>query len=73
MQNLKNLVLLVFITIGCVSGTVLAQKNNNSSFNTEIIAGNSTHIGRTTKDSIIVINGSTYMYTVDTPEDKGLV
>src|SRR5687768_18082530 len=73
MQNLKNLVSLVFITFGCVSGTALAQENKSSSFNTEIIAGNSTHIGRITKDSIIVISGSTYMYTVDTPEDNGLV
>src|SRR5688572_4567446 len=73
MQNLKNLVLLGIITIGSVSGTLHAQKNNNSSFNTEITAGNSTHIGRITKDSIIVISGSTHMYTVDTTEDNGIV
>ena len=39
----------------------------------EIIPNNSTHIGRITNDSIIVITGTTYSFTVDTPEDSGLV
>jgi polygalacturonase len=33
----------------------------------------STYIARVTSDSIIVIAGSTYSYTVDTPENEGLV
>ncbi len=33
----------------------------------------STHIGRITNDSILIISGSTMSFTVDTPEDKGLV
>src|SRR5215203_1692252 len=32
-----------------------------------------THIGKITADSIIIVGGSTYSFTVDTPEDKGLV
>ncbi|TDH20073.1 endopygalactorunase [Segetibacter sp. 3557_3] len=31
------------------------------------------NIGQITNDSVVVITGSTYAYTVDTPEDKGLV
>jgi polygalacturonase len=33
---------------------------------------NATHIARITNDSLIVITGSTYSFTVDTPEDQGL-
>jgi polygalacturonase len=32
-----------------------------------------THIARITKDTIVVITGSTYSFTVDTPEDQGWV
>jgi polygalacturonase len=31
------------------------------------------YVGRITNDSIIVITGSTYSYTVDTPENEGLI
>ena len=31
------------------------------------------HIGGIVADSIIVVTGSTYSFTVDTPEDKGLI
>ena len=41
---------------------------------TDITTGNhSTHIARITKDTIVVITGSTYQYTVDTPEGEGLI
>ena len=41
---------------------------------TEITLGkNATHIARVTSDSLIVVTGSTYSFTVDTPEDQGLV
>ena len=32
-----------------------------------------THIAAITKDTVVIITGSTYRYTVDTPEDQGLV
>lgn len=35
--------------------------------------GNATHIARIGGDTIVVVNGSTYSFTVDTPEDQGLV
>jgi hypothetical protein len=51
----------------------MAQKPVTSRSSAEVVPGNATHIGRITKDSIIVITGSTYSFTVDTPEDSGLV
>jgi len=36
-------------------------------------AKNASHIAGIHKDTIIVISGSTYAFTVDTPEDQGLV
>ncbi|HYK57242.1 MAG TPA: endopygalactorunase, partial [Flavisolibacter sp.] len=35
--------------------------------------GHATHIARISRDTIVVVTGSTYSFTVDTPEDKGLV
>jgi hypothetical protein len=52
---------------------LIAQKPVTSKSSVEIILNNSTHIAKITKDSIIVITGSTYSFTVDTPEDSGLV
>ena len=41
---------------------------------TDITTGShSIHIARITKDTIVVITGSTYQYTVDTPEGEGLI
>ena len=57
----------------CAGMPAMAQKSSRDKFSTEIIANNSTHIGRITKDSLLVITGSTYLFTVDTPEDQGLV
>jgi len=52
----------------CWALTAVAQSN------TEITYGNNAkNIAGITNDSIIVITGSTYSFTVDTPEDKGLV
>jgi hypothetical protein len=70
---LKRLVSLFGITV-CISITVTAQKTNTAKSNTDIVEKNSaTHIVRITKDSLIVLSGSTYSFTVDTPEDQGLV
>jgi len=70
---LKRLVSLFGITV-CISITVTAQKTNTAKSNTDIVEkNNATHIVRITKDSLIVLSGSTYSFTVDTPEDQGLV
>jgi polygalacturonase len=53
----------------CFMQSVIAQ-----SFNGEITYGNrASHIANITSDSVIVATGSTYSFTADTPEDKGLV
>ena len=48
-------------------------QNSQKKFSAEIVPDHSTHIVAITKDSLIVIAGSTYSFTVDTPEDQGLV
>jgi len=51
----------------------LAHDNNGQPGTGIRIAPHATHIARITKDTIVVITGSTYSFTVDTPEDQGLV
>lgn len=51
----------------------IAQKKIIKKPSIEIIPLNSTHIGLITKDTIVVITGSTYSFTVDTHPDSGLV
>jgi len=37
------------------------------------VSKNATHIVRITNDTLVLVSGTTYCFTVDTPEDKGLV
>jgi polygalacturonase len=57
----------IFCCFAFTSQYSLAQES------TGIIENNSTHILRITKDSIVLVSGTTYSFNVDTPEDKGLV
>ncbi|HEY5772832.1 MAG TPA: endopygalactorunase, partial [Chitinophagaceae bacterium] len=57
----------------CAWVNIIAQKPVVPKSSAEIIPNNATHIRRITRDSIIFITGSTYSFTVDTPEDSGLV
>jgi polygalacturonase len=68
-----KILFMTLMTHACAWINIVAQKPVVPKSSTELIPNNSTHIGRITKDSIIVINGSTYSFTVDTPEDSGLV
>ena len=52
---------------------VLAQKINSKKASAEIIASNSAYIARITNDTIVLVSGSTYSFTVDTHQDSGLV
>jgi len=65
--------LLFLLVIGFIPFLTSAQKVSSKKFSAEIVAGNATHIGLITKDTIVVATGSTYAFTVDTPEDSGLV
>ena len=69
---MNKLLSFTFITLFCISMHAVSQKSSTK-YSSEVIINNSTHIGRITKDSIIVVTGSTYSFTVDTPEDSGLV
>jgi len=70
---LKKLVSVIGVTV-CINFSIMAQKTNTPKSNTDIVEkNNATHIARITKDSLVVISGSTYSYSVDTPEDSGLV
>ncbi|MDB5192675.1 MAG: Endopygalactorunase [Segetibacter sp.] len=62
-------ILSLAVLISCFAITTIAQLGN-----TEITYGtNAKNIANITGDSVIVIMGSTYSFTVDTPEDQGLV
>jgi len=70
---LKKLVSVIGVTV-CINFSIMAQKTNTPKSNTDIVEkNNATHIARITKDSLVVISGSTYSYSVDTPEDSGLL
>ncbi|MFC0773068.1 endopygalactorunase [Terrimonas alba] len=64
---------LFIITFVVLIISASAQQNKISRAGVEIVPNRSTHISRITPDSIIVLTGSTYSFTVDTPEDEGLV
>ena len=70
---MNKLLSLVLLFLCCCSGSALSQKGRSTKFSAEVIQHNVTHIGRVTKDTIVVITGSTNSFTVDTPEDSGLV
>lgn len=59
---------LSFIVSMCFLQIVTAQSGTDITFNNK-----ATHIGSIVSDTIYVATGSTYSFTVDTPEDKGLI
>jgi polygalacturonase len=58
-----------------ITSSIMATGDENDPQSVTSIRTNehSTHIARIAGDSIMVITGTTYSFTVDTPEDKGLV
>ena len=52
---------------------VSAQKNNTANPGTDIAAFNASQIAAIKKDTLVIITGSTRSFTVDTPEEQGLV
>lgn len=70
----RNLLLVLLSGICCVQTVHAGNDNNNPRSGTEIqLNHRSSHIARITKDTIVLVKGTTYSFTVDTPEDKGLV
>lgn len=71
---MKNVLFRVVALLVCVLLQFLPVKGQKKIANAEITFGpRSPNIARITADSLIVIGGSTYRFTVDTPEDQGLV
>jgi polygalacturonase len=72
MNIMNKLLLLLSFALGGISS--FSQSISPGKGSLEITtAKNATHIGRISNDTIVVITGSTYSFTVDTPEDQGLV
>lgn len=64
-----------FITfsLSCLGFTASARQKPVANPCAIVLRDNATHIARISGDTIVVVNGSTYSFTVDTPEDQGLV
>ena len=71
---MNKTLLLIIIALYFTAMPFTTQSEINSKFTAEITAGkNATHVGRIAGDTLVVIAGTTYSFTVDTPEDQGLV
>lgn len=71
MNKLLSLATTVLI---CMGSPVFATKSKVARFSAEITYGHyAADIARITQDSLVLVTGSTYLFTVDTPEDQGLV
>lgn len=66
---------LLLVALSCIAVShATAFISDNPKFTAEITAGkNATHIARISGDTLVVVGGATYSFTVDTPEDQGLV
>lgn len=70
MNKLKSLSLILLM---CIALPTMAVKIKKHRSGTEIdISKSATHIAQIMGDRLVIIAGSTYVFTVDTPEDKGL-
>jgi polygalacturonase len=73
-KYMNKLFSLTFGILLCFIQPVIAAEGSKMESGTAIIpAPYATHIARIVKDTIVAVTGSTYVFTVDTPEDKGLV
>src|SRR5215213_5504350 len=68
--NAMNKILFAGFISLAVSSFAIAQKTVLTGIS---VANNAKHIIGIKGDTIIVVKGTTYRFTVDTPEDKGLV
>lgn len=71
---MNNLKVLFLISLTCISISSSSQEIKKNMQSTAIaINKTATHVAEITETSVVVISGSTYSFTVDTPEDEGLV
>ena len=71
---MNKLSALKFIALLCFTIAVMAAQSQTKPFGAAITySKNAENIARITNDSLVLIKGTTYRFTVDTPEDKGLI
>ena len=71
-RDMKSIFLLAFLLICSVAAMPFQRERRGAS--TDITtSSHATHIARIGGDTVVVITGRTYLFTVDTPEDQGLV
>lgn len=71
---MKHLIVLLHIFMMGTTLPALATKGNKNKPGAEIaISKTATHVAAITDNTLVMVTGSTYLFTVDTPEDKGLV
>lgn len=68
LSTLKFIIVLFFTIPAIVANGQTKLPGNSITF-----SKNARNIARITKDSLVIITGRTYLFTVDTPEDKGLI
>ncbi|MDR7130227.1 polygalacturonase [Algoriphagus sp. 4150] len=70
---IRSIPLFTSLALMCMSLTSL-EPSKESSNSTGLLARNEApHIVRVTDTQLILVNGSTYLYSVDTPEGEGLI
>ncbi|MDR6941127.1 endopygalactorunase [Mucilaginibacter pocheonensis] len=71
---MNKLSALKFIALLCFTISVMAAQSQTKPFGAAItFSKNAKNIARIANDSLVLIKGTTYRFTVDTPEDKGLI
>ena len=71
MNRLKSLSLILLL---CAVASATPAMAEGTGPGTEIeISKRATHIAKISRDTMVLVTGSTYLFTVDSPEDKGLV
>ncbi|SMC70733.1 glycosyl hydrolase family 28-related protein [Pedobacter africanus] len=71
---MKKNISVSLVVLVCIAFSALSVSGQKTSSKAEITYGpQPPNIAAISADSVIVISGSTYRFTVDTPEDKGLV
>ena len=70
MNKLKSLSLILWISFALPSIAAKVKKQPGVEIG---ISNTATHIAEITDKTVVIISGSTYLFTVDTPEDKGLI
>jgi polygalacturonase len=71
---MKSQIYKLFFLTFILTSLVAAQKSIGPKFSAEIIFGpKPTHLVQITNDTLVIASGSTYSFTVDTPENEGLI